>query len=683
MQADVDSRIEEDVRQRLLELADDIGSFVLSLEAEIDKTMLNAAVTLREADNYAGGRLVLADLERLRRETGMSDLYLGDRNGIFTLSTEPGAAGISLFDIWDGYRMLVTGESSYLPSNMKIKVETGEIFKFTAIPRLGNRGVLESALNANAIETRLQTFINGKNGIKSVNFFDNTLLVLTSNTAPGAKTVYTKGAALPPGTAEVADLFNDSSKIRLSLDRQGARLYYPVIDQGSTRYVLFIDFDTSDYFALGRLIEAPLQNLVGESVRLNMISLAAVFAALIFFTLFIAFLISRLLRPLGYFGKLLASFSAGDFSLELPQVLLAQKDEMGEMARSFKNALGEMNNLVKVIRNQGNSLKDIGEELADNMSQTAEAINQIAGNIKNMKGQTEKQAAVVTETGGSVNRIIDGLKDLNGHIGVQTGHVSRSSEAIQTMLHNIHQVVETLTKNADSVTALAGSSEVGRTDLQNVSRDIQEIARESEGLLEINGVMENIANQTNLLAMNAAIEAAHAGEAGRGFAVVAGEIRKLAENSGGQSKTISTVLKKIKESIDTITHSTAVVLERFETIEQEIKTVSVQEQAIHRMMEEQESGSRQVLETISALNSISGQVKQSSADMEERSREVLQESVNLEGITGEISNGMNEMAMGADQISGAVLRVNGITGKNKDSIDTLSREISKFKVSGE
>jgi methyl-accepting chemotaxis protein len=180
--------------------------------------------------------------------------------------------------------------------------------------------------------------------------------------------------------------------------------------------------------------------------------------------------------------------------------------------------------------------------------------------------------------------------------------------------------------------------------------------------------------------MNAAIEAAHAGEAGKGFAVVADEIRKLAESSGEQSKTISTVLKKIKDSIDKITKSTGSVLDKFAAIDGGVKTVSEQEENIRNAMEEQSAGSRQILEAIGRLNEATHLVKGSSAEMLEGSRQVIAESRNLELATQEITSGMNEMATGADQINVAVTRINAISGENKENIDVLVREVSKFKV---
>jgi methyl-accepting chemotaxis protein len=237
-----------------------------------------------------------------------------------------------------------------------------------------------------------------------------------------------------------------------------------------------------------------------------------------------------------------------------------------------------------------------------------------------------------------------------------------------------------LGRNAESVQELIRVSDDGRGSLQKVTQDIQEIAKESEGLLEINSVMENISSQTNLLSMNAAIEAAHAGEAGKGFAVVAGEIRKLAESAARQSKTISDVLKKIKSSIDTITGSTNMALEKFQVVDEMVRAVSEQETNIHNAMEQQGHGSRQILEAISSLNELTKMVESGSTEMLAGSKEVITESKSLEKATAEIANGMNEMADGAGKINFAVNQVEEISKTNKDSIDTLFTELSKFKV---
>jgi methyl-accepting chemotaxis protein len=258
--------------------------------------------------------------------------------------------------------------------------------------------------------------------------------------------------------------------------------------------------------------------------------------------------------------------------------------------------------------------------------------------------------------------------------------VAQASSAIEEMLANIQSVTNTLVKNGDNVKALSKASEVGRSGLMDVAQDIKEISKESEGLLEINAVMENIASQTNLLSMNAAIEAAHAGESGKGFAVVADEIRKLAENSGEQSKTISAVLKKIAASIGTITTATDDVLSRFEAITTGIKTVAEQEDTIRAAMEEQMAGSKQILAGVAKVNEITGDVKNGAQVMLEGSQQVITESRNLESATQEITGGMNEMAAGADQINTAVEDVNKLSAHNRDGISVLMGEVAKFKV---
>ena len=398
---------------------------------------------------------------------------------------------------------------------------------------------------------------------------------------------------------------------------------------------------------------------------------------LVIFVIFYLF-ITRLLNPL---GKMVEALNIISTDWDLTRRLdIRQRDEVGTLADFFNLTFEKIKEMLKGIKGRTSSLSDTGCELTANMAQTAAAIETINAIIWYMRDQVVTQTAEAQETAVVMDRIIDRLDKLNNHIAIQSESVTQSSSAIEEMLASIHSVTETLVRNTGNINSLAESSETGRVDLQKVSADIQEIAKESEGLLQINSVMQNIASQTNLLSMNAAIEAAHAGESGKGFAVVADEIRKLAENSGAQSKTISAVLKKIKASIDTITKSTGVVLERFGIIEQEVKTVSNQEARIRNAMEEQEVGSRHILEAVTQLNAVTDLVQTAAKDMTSESREVLKQSDDLKRISGEVANSMDEMNASAKQINNAVNRVNEISQENKESIGALSEEMARFKM---
>jgi methyl-accepting chemotaxis protein len=431
--------------------------------------------------------------------------------------------------------------------------------------------------------------------------------------------------------------------------------------------------------AWSMMIGVPEDRILEEINQMTIFTIILAAIAIVLTAVIIYFVAGTITKPIVNVSATLKDISEGEGDLT-KSINLKTKDEIGDLARYFNATLDKIKNLVLTIKNQSAALFDIGNELASNMTETAAAINEITANIQSIKGRVINQSASVTETNATMEQITVNIDKLNTNVEQQTSSVAQSSSAIEEMLANIQSVTQTLIKNAENVKDLSEASEVGRTGLQDVAQDIQEISRESEGLLEINSVMENIASQTNLLSMNAAIEAAHAGEAGKGFAVVADEIRKLAESSGEQSKTISTVLKKIKEAIDKITRATDEVLNKFEAIDSGVKTVSDQEENIRNAMEEQSTGSQQILEAIGKLNELTQQVKGGSLEMLEGSKEIITEGKNLEMVTQEITNGMNEMATGADQINIAVTQVNTISGQNKDNIDILVKEVSKFKV---
>jgi methyl-accepting chemotaxis protein len=414
-----------------------------------------------------------------------------------------------------------------------------------------------------------------------------------------------------------------------------------------------------------------------SGVRVTQIILLCISILLGFVVYYI--LLKTVVLPVRKVASLLKNISEGDGDLT-QTISIKSKDEIGDLAGSFNLTIEKIRGLIIAIKAQAHNLSYVGSELASNMAQTAAAVNQISANIQSIKNQTVNQAASVTETNSTMAQISQNIGKLDGLITDQSSNITQSSSAIEEMLANIASVSQTLERNAENVQELSAASGSGRENLNAVSAQIREVAKESDGLLEISAVIQSIASQTNLLSMNAAIEAAHAGDSGRGFSVVADEIRKLAETSGTQAKTVSVVLKRIKASMDAITSATEKVMRQFDDIARKIDSVAERELSIKNAMDEQGEGSKQILEAVGQLNSITGSVKSGSVEMLTGSSEVIRESENLGRITGEVSGSMNEMASGVQEITVAVNKVNDISQENKQSIDALLREVGAFKV---
>ncbi|MCL2832815.1 MAG: methyl-accepting chemotaxis protein [Treponema sp.] len=400
-----------------------------------------------------------------------------------------------------------------------------------------------------------------------------------------------------------------------------------------------------------------------------------IFLVTAFNILFVHFAV---LHPVSSISKTLKDVTSSGKTDLGRRTAISGENEIGGMSGLFDKTFDNIGKLVGVIKYKVNALTNTGFELSSNMNRTSSAVQKISSNLANMRDLVSKQENGAVEADRAVGRIKTNIDSLNHLIEDQSDSVKTSSAAIEEMTANIHSVTQTLIENDKNVTALTEASENGRTGLQTVVQEIQEIARESEGLLEINSVMENIASQTNLLSMNAAIEAAHAGEAGKGFAVVSDEIRKLAESSEEQSKTTAAMLMKIKESIDSITKSSDEVLGRFEAIDSSVKTVTEHELNIRQAMEEQETGGKQILESIGRLREITVSVRKGSEEMAESGKDLVRETDEFIKISNQAATGMNEIVSGVDQIQIAVNHVNDMSNENNLNFEALKKEASKF-----
>jgi methyl-accepting chemotaxis protein len=381
--------------------------------------------------------------------------------------------------------------------------------------------------------------------------------------------------------------------------------------------------------------------------------------------------------PLGRLVSAVEAVGSGDLAIGGVD---AGGGELGSIAASLGGLVDDLRGLVATVKDRLGELEDAGSSLLQSMDRAGQAARGIDDSVLSSRSRLDAELSAVEELSSFVEAIARGTGEQARMLTSQAGLIANSSASVEEMIANIDSVAANARVSAEASQRFVQEGVGGKERIEEVDQAIAEIALSSESLGEAASLIREIADRTALLAMNASIEAAHAGEDGRGFAVVADEIRKLAEQANSRAADIAIDLDRVTRSIAEVRLASSAAVASFGTILDGSDKLGSSVRAIGEAMTEQMEGGKVLLGSLASLNDMTSAITKGSEAIGAERAAILEGVGRLKAATAEVVGNEEAIAVVASSIAAAIGEAADRSSRNARLIEEVRVAADRFRT---